>query len=102
MGATSNKESLLKNILNNRAIPVLLVIAFLISGFMGWIYWNRFQKIISLRAEIAELREKKDELSGEISKLLEKRNKRNDLDYIESLAREELGLTYPPGEKSGK
>jgi len=82
-----------------RTIPVLLVIVFLIAGFLGWVYWTRFQRIFSLQAEIAELRETKDELRQDISGLMERRNRRNDLDYIEKLAREELGLIYPPDEE---
>lgn len=82
-----------------RTIPVLLVIVFLIAGFLGWVYWTRFQRIFSLQAEIAELREAKDELRQDISGLMERRNRRNDLDYIEKLAREELGFIYPPDEE---
>ena len=99
MGAKSTKGSRLREMLDNRTIPVLLVIVILIAGFLGWIYWNRFQMIFSLQGEINELREKKDQLRQDISELLEKRNRRNDLDYIEKLAREELGFIYPPDEE---
>ena len=99
MGAKSTKGSRLREMLDNRTIPVLLVIVILIAGFLGWIYWNRFQMIFSLQGEINELRETKDQLRQDISELLEKRNRRNDLDYIEELAREELGLIYPSAEK---
>lgn len=99
MGATSNKSSRVRGILVNRAIPVLLIIALLIAGFLGWIYWKRFQRIFSLQAEIAQLKEERDDIRQDVSELLNKRNKRNDLDYIEKLAREELGLIYPPDEE---
>lgn len=95
MGATSNRSSQFRVMMKNRTVPVLLIIILLVAGFLGWIYWNRFQIIFSLHAEIAELQKKREDLRQEISELLEKRNKRNDLDYIEELAREELGLIYP-------
>ena len=97
MGASSNKNSRFRGILENRTVPVLLVVVLLVAGFLGWVYWNRFQVIFSLHEEIAELRQKRDELRQEISELLKKRNRRNDLDYIEKLAKEELGLIYPSG-----
>ncbi|MFB6290559.1 MAG: septum formation initiator family protein [Candidatus Bipolaricaulia bacterium] len=101
MGATSNRNSLFREILGNRTVSILLVIALLVAGFLGWVYWNRFQRIFSLQAEVAELKAKREELRREISKLLEKRNRRNDLDYIEKLAKKELGLVYPPDKGSG-
>ena len=95
MGATSNKNSPVRDVINNRTVPVLLVVVLLIAGFLGWVYWQRFQNIFSLQAEIAELREEKEEIRQGIGELLKRRNRRNDLDYIEKLAREELGLVYP-------
>lgn len=77
----------------------MLIIALLIAGFLGWIYWKRFQNIFSLQAEIAQLKEERDDIRQDISELLDKRNKRNDLDYIEKLAKEELGFIYPPDEE---
>ncbi|MBS3791272.1 septum formation initiator family protein [Candidatus Bipolaricaulota bacterium] len=85
--------------MDNRTVPVLLIIALLIAGFLGWIYWKRFQNIFSLQAEIAQLKEERDDIRQDISELLDKRNKRNDLDYIEKLAKEELGFIYPPDEE---
>lgn len=73
----------------------MLVVAILVAGFLGWIYWNRFQGILELQAEIAELENERAELRKEISSLKQEVNKRNDLDYIEKLAKEELGLVYP-------
>lgn len=99
MGATSNKSSRVREILDNRTVPVLLIIALIIAGFLGWIYWKRFQNIFSLQAEIAQLKEERDDIRQDISELLDKRNKRNDLDYIEKLAKEELGFIYPPDEE---
>lgn len=99
MGATSNKSSRFREILDNRIVPVLLIVTLLIAGFLGWVYWNRFQEIFSLQAEIAQLEEERDDLRQEISELLDERNRRNDLDYIEKLAKEELGLIYPSGEE---
>ncbi|MBS3787146.1 cell division protein FtsL [Candidatus Bipolaricaulota bacterium] len=84
--------------MDNRALSVLLVVLLLIAGLLGWVYWNRFQKIFSLQAEIEKLKEEKDDIRQEISKLLNERNRRNDLDYIEKLAKKELGLIYPSGE----
>jgi len=102
MGATSNESSPFRDVLESRAIPIVMVIVLLIAGFLGWIYWNRFQMIFSLQAEIAELRETRSDLREEISELLKKRNRRNDLGYIEKLAKEELGLVYPSGEEPGE
>ncbi|MEF8836323.1 MAG: septum formation initiator family protein [Candidatus Bipolaricaulota bacterium] len=85
--------------MDNRTVPVLLIIALIIAGFLGWIYWKRFQNIFSLQAEIAQLKEERDDIRQDISELLDKRNKRNDLDYIEKLAKEELGFIYPPDEE---
>lgn len=86
--------------MGNRTVSLLLVVALLIASFLGWVYWRRFQEIFTLQAEIAQLEEERGDLRQEISELLEKRNRRNDLDYIEKLAREELGLVYPAGEES--
>ncbi|MBS3735774.1 septum formation initiator family protein [Candidatus Bipolaricaulota bacterium] len=85
--------------MDNRTVPVLLIIALIIAGFLGWIYWKRFQNIFSLQAEIAQLKEERDDIRQDISELLDKRNKRNDLDYVEKLAKEELGFIYPPDEE---
>lgn len=95
MGVSPKEGSHGRNILKSRAISFLLVVAILVAGFLGWIYWNRFQEILELQAEIAELENERAELRKEISSLNQEVNKRNDLDYIEKLAKEELGLVYP-------
>lgn len=100
MEVSSNEGLNGRNILKNRAISVLLVVAILVAGFLGWIYWNRFQEILELQAEIAELENERSELRKEISSLKQEVNKRNDLDYVERLAKEELGLVYPSDEDS--
>jgi len=95
MGASSNKDA--EKSVNSRrgVVATFLVLAILVAGFLGWIYWNRFQDIFQLQEEIEGLKQKRVELKQEISSLEEQLAKRNDISYIEKLAREELGLTYP-------
>ncbi len=87
-------------VMSGRKLPVLLILLLLLASFLGWIYWNRFERIFELRGKIAELKEKRGDLIEEISSLESKRNRRNDIDYIEKLAQEELGLVYPSDEKA--
>ncbi len=100
MGAPSNEKSSVRNVLEGRTIPLLLVIVLLAAGFLGWVYWNRFQGIFSLQAEIAELEKEREELNREIANLRERLTRRNDVAYIEELAKEELGLVYPSDSRS--
>ncbi|MFW6071049.1 MAG: FtsB family cell division protein [Candidatus Bipolaricaulota bacterium] len=100
--ATGDKEQAgLAGPLQGRAVTILLVIALLASGFLGWVYWRRFERIFTLRAELSELKEERAELREQISKLEDEVARRNDPGYIEKLAREELGLVYPPDEERG-
>lgn len=78
----------------------MLVVAILVAGFLGWVYWNRFQEILELQAEITDLENERSELKKEISSLREEVNKRNNLEYLERLAKNELGLVYPSKEDS--
>ena len=102
MGATSNSESRFRDLLANKSIPVLLVITLLVLGFLGWVYWQRFERIFALQAEIAELKRARDDLEQDISSLRSELTRRNDVAYIEKLAREELGLVYPSSEEGQK
>ncbi|MFW6104265.1 MAG: FtsB family cell division protein [Candidatus Bipolaricaulota bacterium] len=99
-GASSKEGLNGSNILKSRAISVLLVVAILVAGFLGWIYWNRFQEILELQAEIVELESERSQLRKDISSLRKEVNKRNELGYIERLAKEELGFVYPSDEDS--
>ncbi len=102
MGATSESDSLVGRIMGGRILPLLLIIVFLFAGFLGWIYWNRFEQIFALQGEIAELKKRRENLIEDISDLRAKRNRRNDIDYIEKLAKEELGLVYPSSKSKEK
>lgn len=99
MGAEKQDKSDKGRARSRKLIPGLIILALLISGFLGWIYWERFQDIFDLQAEVARLKEKKTELREQISELSEQLNRRNDLRYIEKLAKEELGFVYPEEEK---
>ncbi|MBS3813757.1 septum formation initiator family protein [Candidatus Bipolaricaulota bacterium] len=99
-GASSKEGSNGSNVFKSRAISVLLIVAILVVGFLGWIYWNRFQEILELQAEIAELENERSQLRKDISSLREEVSKRNELSYIERLAKEELGFVYPSDEDS--
>ncbi len=99
MGAESNKDSEADMASRKKLISTLLIVAVLVLGFLGWVYWNRFQDIFELQDEIVRLKEREDELREQISSLEEKLARRNDLDYFETLAKEELGLVYPEAEE---
>ncbi|MBS3765569.1 septum formation initiator family protein, partial [Candidatus Bipolaricaulota bacterium] len=81
-----------------RTLVFFLVVAILAAGFLGWIYWRRFEDIFALQSELAELKEERAELKEEISSLEDEVSRRNDPGYVEQLAREKLGLVYPPDE----
>ncbi|MBS3812205.1 septum formation initiator family protein [Candidatus Bipolaricaulota bacterium] len=100
MGAESKKDTKAGLASGKKLVSTLLIVAVLILGLLGWIYWNRFQEIFDLQAEIERLRDEGERLRGKISELEGELKKRNDLDYFEKLAREELGLVYPEQEES--
>lgn len=79
--------------LKKKFLSAVIILAIILSGFLGWVYWNRFQEIFQLQGEIYELREERKELHKKISSLEDRLELRNDIGYIEELAREELGLT---------
>ncbi len=96
MATASNEDTGLWGLFHGKVLPLLLVVVVLAAAFLGWLYWNRFQEIFSLQAELAELKEERKVLKEEIDSLEEEVSRRNDPSYIEKLAREELGLVYPP------
>lgn len=100
MVATSNDELSGKDIFRSQAVSILLILAILVAGFLGWVYWNRFQELFVLQAEINKLQDERVELKNEISSLRKTVNRRNELDYIEKLAKDELGLVYPKSKNS--
>ncbi len=81
--------------MKKKFLSAVIILAIILSGFLGWVYWNRFQEIFQLQKEICELREERKELHKKISSLEDRLELRNDIGYMEKLAREELGLTYP-------
>lgn len=102
MAAASDRDTGLWGLFHGKVLPLLLVVVVLAAAFLGWLYWNRFQEIFSLQAKIAELKKQKVRSQKQIDALEEKVSRRNDLDYIEKLAREELGLVYPSDEDTKK
>lgn len=102
MAAASDEGNWLWGLFSGKILPVLLVVVVLAAAFLGWLYWNRFQEILSLQAELAELKKEKVRTQKQIDVLEEKVSRRNDLDYIKKLAREELGLVYPSDKKKSK
>jgi len=95
MAAASDQDTGLWGLFHGKVLPLLLVVVVLAAAFLGWLYWNRFQELFSLQAELAELKREKARLQEDIDELQEDVSRRNDLSYIEKLAREELGLVYP-------
>jgi len=96
MAAASDQGKGLWGLFHGKMLPLLLVVVVLAAAFLGWLYWNRFQELFSLQAELAELKKERARLQEEIDELEGIVARRNDLSYIEKLAREELGLVYPP------
>ena len=70
----------------------ILSLALIVGGFFGYLYWQRFAVIFELRVQLQEIREKRARLVRENADLRQRLTLRNNLDYIEQLAREKLGL----------
>lgn len=96
--AAAEDQTGITSLFRSRTLVFFLVMAILAAGFLGWVYWRRFEDIFALQSELAELKEERAELKEEISNLEDEVSRRNDPGYVEQLAREELGLVYPPDE----
>lgn len=99
MAASAEDETGIDSLFPGRVFTFFLVVLILAAGFLGWVYWKRFGEIFALQAELTELKEEREELKEEVSSLEEEVARRNDPDYMEELAKEELGMVYPPDEE---
>jgi len=73
----------------------LLIVALLFLSFLSYIYWTRFQEILTLQGKIEDLKGKIARLKEDNRSLEAKLTRRNDLSYIKKLAQERLGLQLP-------
>lgn len=75
------------------SVLILIILA------VGSVFYLRSRHIASIELKIAHQLTRKDELVKENEELRELLGKRNDLEYIEYLARKKLGLIKPGEEK---
>lgn len=95
MGATSKKAIERRKKARRTIVIISLCFAFLLAGFVAYIYWTRFQVVFEKQAQVNKLEQEIARLKNENRELSEVLNKRNDLQYIEKLAREKLGYVMP-------
>ncbi len=76
-------------------LSALILIILLVSA----VFYLRSRHIASIKSAIDHQLIKRDELGKEKEELRELLGKKNDLEYIEYLARKELGLIKPGEEK---
>ncbi|MFP4589560.1 MAG: FtsB family cell division protein [Candidatus Bipolaricaulota bacterium] len=102
MGATSKAQIERRRKAKRAAFLLILSLLMLLSGFVGYIFWSRFQVIFQARAELESLKAEKQKLLEENRELEDRLDLRNDLEYIRELAEEQLGFVAPEDEEPEK
>lgn len=67
----------------------------LLVGMIGYAFYGQVSQVLSLRAEHAALSARSEDVSEANRALAERLSRRDDPDYMEYLARKELGLIAP-------
>ena len=99
MGAISRSELRRRARLRLILVVSLLIGVLLLAGALGAAFIVRALTIAHLQAELRALYQQEEALLRERAELEALLAKRNDPDYIEYLARKELGLIKPGEEK---
>lgn len=78
-----------------------LIIAPILLGTiaLGWVFYEKQTEINSYRQDVTSLEAKQDLVNQEIESFQRLLSLKDDNEYIEYLARKELGLIYPGEEK---
>ena len=92
MGAESKEGLDKKATYKQKAVIVTVALAFIVISFLGYIYWERFEGILTNRDKLNKLRAKRVELVQENADLRQRLTRKNDLSYIKKLAKEKLGF----------
>lgn len=100
MGATSQAQVERRQRAKRIIFGISVFLAFLLILSIGYIYWQRFEAIFTLQAQVETLQERKAELREENRQLQDKLARKDDLEYIKALARKRLGLVIPESSES--
>ena len=79
----------------------VLILAPILLGIiaLGWVFYEKQTEINAYRQDVTALEAKQDLVHQEIESFQRLLSLRDDNEYIEYLARKELGLIYPGEEK---
>ncbi len=94
--------------MNKKFIYYIMIILTVFILFIGFKFYINYQKINDLKSEITQLKQNIEETQVENEELKKQLQGMNDLDYIEKVARQKLGLVKPgellliPVEKENK
>ena len=81
-------------------VRILILIFIFISAIgLGWVFYQKQTEINSYHRDVVELEAKQDLVKQEIEEFQRLLSLKDDIEYIEYLARKELGLIYPGEEK---